>query len=1129
MLPRTLPLLLIVGCVRDASLPFVGECAEYPDTVYTQGQIGIGSCIAGPTSLRFVGDEDQPILLVGNANPYLIFDGGSLLAIPWANVDLLTERNLVHTLDPSAIDVPNFASPLAVHNELGLMGIRYSEDARTRVHDDSVWLFDLSDPAAPRLSTRGTDGSAQVQVQSDPVDVVVDSETGLAYAANRTSHNISILDTTKETIEVIQPWPEHVVTAAVFSGADDTIATATLLSFQILQPDLLPNDNWTLTWVDGTYRLWIPGIPGLWRATNHGDDAYRKSALGIELELEDAPEDVVEIADPFHIETTPAVMLYASAGEIRAANAGEYIGDWRFQSNTLLQSRALGWDAHIGGPAMVADEDFSYLFYDGALSDLGADSASAIGVAVSADGSAFGRLQADPLLSGLHPHEGDHIADPHIIFDAEAQQWRMFYSAYDGTQWTIGHATSTDLLSWVQDPTPIFVPRAGTEAAAPVVHAAPGAWRMWFARWNGRRWSIGAATSPDGTHWTDLGKVLTMSEDVNQHPFPPGPALQGDETAAFQVHGEHSGLLGVPLTPGEPYLAESSGWAAEVIAGHHLGAGAAGPYSAGGVRIDSLTVDEDGSGQAWLTLTSRSGRTRIGQADVQAEVLSPTWGAIFSGSGAGFDKGGVSAPVVFTHDGKLHMLYAGFKSGRSTIGLATSDDGQDWISEGEVLGTGVDWESVSLVPNSVQILDDGDLRLWYSGSDGARWRVGSARSSDAKRWTREPGLRGYTFAPGAPGEWDDSGVRDAWVLSDEDGDHMWYAGFDGDRWQLGYSHRDPDQTDWTRFSDPTTELTRPLLSTDNGPFHPGGMRRPVVRATSAGHEMWFAGRYSGVNRVGRAFGSTHTTWNKTPLRPSVGDTLRFDTQRGDPDGWAIPLDTLVDNNIANGTGLTALAIDEERGMLYAVSKLRPYIYVIDIRDDSDPLGTGFRDLNYLDIEALLLAETASQATGFRQILPVPGTDMLIAVCDSPESLAIIDLSGLVDDAAEDVIENVTIGWLPAPRGLERDFGEDNRSSVGPGQVVMHPDGRRLFVSQFNRNSISTYDLTLGPYGTLVRETPLVGENPYSLALSPDGRFLVFGNTTGELHDNEANSTLGVLDVDENSPNYLEVRTWIVND
>jgi len=122
-----------------------------------------------------------------------------------------------------------------------------------------------------------------------------------------------------------------------------------------------------------------------------------------------------------------------------------------------------------------------------------------------------------------------------------------------------------------------------------------------------------------------------------------------------------------------------------------------------------------------------------------------------------------------------------------------------------------------------------------------------------------------------------------------------------------------------------------------------------------------------------------------------------------------------------------------------------------------------------------------------------------------------------------------VGWLPTARGLERDEGVDSRSSVGPGQMVLHPDGKRLFVSQFNRNSITTYDLSLGPYGTLVRETPLVGENPYSLALSPDGRFLVFGNTTGELHEEEANSTLGILDVDEASPSYLEVRTWIAND
>ena len=85
----------------------------------------------------------------------------------------------------------------------------------------------------------------------------------------------------------------------------------------------------------------------------------------------------------------------------------------------------------------------------------------------------------------------------------------------------------------------------------------------------------------------------------------------------------------------------------------------------------------------------------------------------------------------------------------------------------------------------------------------------------------------------------------------------------------------------------------------------------------------------------------------------------------------------------------------------------------------------------------------------------------------------------------------------------------------------HDDGN-------NRNSVTTYDLTLGPYGSLVGETPLVGENPYAMALTPDERFLVVANYTGELQENEVSSTLAVIDVDANSPTYLEVRTWIAN-
>ena len=54
----------------------------YPDSQYEFGQIGIGTCIAGPNNLRFMGEGEDTRLLVTNANPYLTFDGGSLFSIP---------------------------------------------------------------------------------------------------------------------------------------------------------------------------------------------------------------------------------------------------------------------------------------------------------------------------------------------------------------------------------------------------------------------------------------------------------------------------------------------------------------------------------------------------------------------------------------------------------------------------------------------------------------------------------------------------------------------------------------------------------------------------------------------------------------------------------------------------------------------------------------------------------------------------------------------------------------------------------------------------------------------------------------------------------------------------------------
>ena len=41
------------GCLESLSSPTVGECAVYPKGVYDYGEIGIGSCLAGPIGMEW--------------------------------------------------------------------------------------------------------------------------------------------------------------------------------------------------------------------------------------------------------------------------------------------------------------------------------------------------------------------------------------------------------------------------------------------------------------------------------------------------------------------------------------------------------------------------------------------------------------------------------------------------------------------------------------------------------------------------------------------------------------------------------------------------------------------------------------------------------------------------------------------------------------------------------------------------------------------------------------------------------------------------------------------------------------------------------------------------------------------
>lgn len=1108
-------LLSLVGCIVEAPLPELGDCAVYPDGIYDYGEIGIGTCLSGPTELRFVEDDSGDwTMLVTNANPNLNFTGGSLLAIPWSEIDLSTGRNVISEMDVVAQDLGSFAGPLSIvdSQDLAMVGVRFSEGARTRIYDDHVHLFDVSIPADPLPAPRGPDGDTAVKVQSDPIDIAYDRSTGYAFVANRTDHTVSVIDTTGEELTVIQPWPAHALSAAEFEDTDESGSAASMAELLEVDSSVLIDETWSLDWIAGTWRLWVPEDGALRRLTTAGDGNYTEAA-----DLELLPEDdgnYDSIQDAYYFSSTTGQMYFSEGGRLLTAAPTSFSIDWG-SSSVVLEPLDGG---AINGASVVLHEGLYWMHFG----EEGEESGT-IKLATSGSPDA-GFSRVSDVIKPNQDHEGAFVGQPDVVYDPQTDQWRMYYSAFDGERWSVGYAVSDDLETWSKSSTPVLA-LEDEDVGAPVVSVEAGAYQMWFSRSSGDgAWTFWTATSEDGLNWGEPTLVRDVPVDAD---LPARAALLAAPTAAFRVSGTRTGTLANQMFPGIGTVFADYGWAATPLAGMHLDTGDAGSASTGGIRVDTIDTD---SGLFWGTLTTTGGLRSIGAGEQDADGrLIPFEESILVGdSSDGPD--GVYSPVVWPDGDGWSMAYAAERSGVSSIHGAYSDDGINWERTGQILANGDNWDSVSAIPSSVEVLADGSWRLWYSGGDGNTWRIGALISDDGQNWQRES--TEPLFLVGAAGDWDDSGVRHPYVISDpeglitaEPGDHMWYAGFDGETWRIGHAFRAADSEGWFRAEDPVTEAKRPVLTERLGLFHPDGVERPVVNVLEDGQlEIWYAGTFGETERTGRAVGIDPERLYKTPLRPTVGDSLSFQTERGDEDAQAIPLDNnLLDINLT-GVGLTALDIDEERGFLYVCSKLLPYIIVLDIRDDSTE---DFADLNYLDVEAVMLAKTYTSSSGFRQVVPMPGMDTLYALNDSPESIMILDASQLVDDAYPDLIFDIQIGWLPAPTA-QFDDGVISRSDVGPAQLVVHPDGRRLMATNFNANSITVYDLALGPYGTLIAEIPLLGENPYALELTPDGRHAVFGNFSGEVSDVLVESTIGVLDVDPESPTYLSVLTWIAN-
>jgi hypothetical protein len=102
-----------------------------------------------------------------------------------------------------------------------------------------------------------------------------------------------------------------------------------------------------------------------------------------------------------------------------------------------------------------------------------------------------------------------------------------------------------------------------------------------------------------------------------------------------------------------------------------------------------------------------------------------------SGDPLAFDRDEVSAPVALEHAGVTRIYYAGRRGTRWSLGLLVQGRDQGFFRAGNdglaVLGpTGQGFDALG-VASPAAFLDGGELVLLYAGTDGAHWRLLSAR------------------------------------------------------------------------------------------------------------------------------------------------------------------------------------------------------------------------------------------------------------------------------------------------------------------------------------------------------------------------------------------------------------------
>jgi predicted GH43/DUF377 family glycosyl hydrolase len=271
---------------------------------------------------------------------------------------------------------------------------------------------------------------------------------------------------------------------------------------------------------------------------------------------------------------------------------------------------------------------------------------------------------ANPILkTGIDGSWDDgSISNPSVLF--KDNEYKMWYTGFDGEQMRIGYTTSIDGENWVKHPSnPIL--DLGVANTWDSVHVANPSvlfdgitYKMWYTGSDGKNTRIGYASSSDGIHWVK---------------YSDNPVL---DLGAWGINGDSDVWSPSVLFDGTEYKMWYTSFDGNIRIGY------------------AHSVD----GLHWIKNT-----------DSPALNVGP-WGA--------WDDRGAWSPSVLFDGSEYSMWYTGWNGISTGIGYAKSKDGINWMKPSKYpaldLGTTGSWDYY-YVNNPSVLLINNKFRMWYSG------------------------------------------------------------------------------------------------------------------------------------------------------------------------------------------------------------------------------------------------------------------------------------------------------------------------------------------------------------------------------------------------------------------------------